>query len=153
MRAIVAFDSIYGNTRKVAETIVVELIANRHKATLVSVRERQDVPDADILFIGSPTRLGRMTGRTRRFITRMDEEAWKGTTVVPFDTFIRSPDQLAMIPLMGMNTKGAAPRLAEMLRSKGMDVKEPLRVGVEGRKGPLATDYKKIVKTYLNSIL
>jgi menaquinone-dependent protoporphyrinogen IX oxidase len=155
MKAIVAFDSIYGNTRKVAEAIAAELISKGHKATLVSVRDKNlELPEADILFIGSPTRMGRMTGRAKRFVKHLDEQAWKGKKAFPFDTIMKMPDDPKEREKMRRWVEnGAAPRLGEMLRHIGFQVEPPLRIGVVSSKGPLVDGYEMLVKDYLKGLV
>lgn len=155
MNVIVAFDSIYGNTRRVAEVIAVELISRGHRATLVSVRDKvSELPEADMIFIGSPTRMGRMTGRTKRFAKHLDTVAWKGKKAAPFDTIMNAPeDPREREKARRWVDNGAAPRLKEMLDRIGLVTVEPLRVEVLGTKGPLVENYKRLVSDYVDRIL
>ena len=156
MKVIVAFDSVYGNTRKVAEMITAELVAGGHEATLVSLREKRSAEvKGDMLFLGSPTRMGRMTGKAKRFAKKLDEKEWKGKKAVSFDTIMAMPDdpkERAKAEKWTVN--GAAVRLAEMMRTKGLQVNDQLlRVPVTGLKGPLAENANEMVKEYLKKVM
>lgn len=155
MKVIIGFDSVYGNTRKVAEMITVELIARGHEAVLVSVREKNNVEiTGDLLFIGSPTRMARMTGKTKSFAKKLDD-GWKGKHIFAFDTIMAMPeDPKKMEKAKRWTENGAAPKLANLLRKKGFTVDdEMLRVTVAGLKGPLADNANDVVKQFLNKVL
>lgn len=153
MRAVVAVDSVYGNTRKVAECIAAELIAAGNEAELILLRDC--IPSnvkGDILFIGSPTRWGRMTGRAKKFVIRIDEADWKGKNAIAFDT-IMVPEKYEKAERGDKWTaNGAAPKLARLLKEKGLAINERmLRVEVTGLKGPLIDDYRAVVLEFLRS--
>ena len=63
MKAVIVYDSYYGNTKAAAEAIAEELKAEGHQADLRSVRQKYRVPpEGEILFLGSPVRMGSQEG-------------------------------------------------------------------------------------------
>ena len=92
MKGIVAYDSIYGNTERVAQAIAEEIRAQGHEVEVIDLGRR--IPRGvigDFAFIGSPTRLSRMTRRTKKFIKRLKRDPWSTKPVVAFETVMTVP--------------------------------------------------------------
>jgi flavodoxin len=143
MKGIVAFDSIYGNTKKVAEAIAEEIRTQGHEVELIDLGQK--IPRgalADFAFIGSPTRMSRMTGRTKKFIKRLNKKEWSTKTIVPFETVMTVPDDPEQkAKAAKWTTFTAAPRMKELGVKRGLKMSDDaLRVLVTGLKGPLAAD-------------
>jgi flavodoxin I len=142
LKGVVAYDSYFGNTKKVAETILEQIRAEGHEGELRSVKEDYpSPPQGDFLFVGSPNRMGRVTGRTKRFVKKLDLEAWRNKPMAVFTT-------IALLPKEGANEKqkkgaekwalGAAPKLRDMAKARGLNVVDKvLYVEVKDSKGPL----------------
>ncbi len=82
MKGIVVYDSYYGNTKRVAEAIAEQIKSEGHEAELRSVREDYpSPPQGDFMFVGSPNRMGGVTGRTKRYVKRLDRAVWKDKPV------------------------------------------------------------------------
>ena len=106
MNIVVVYDSVFGNTEKIAEAIADEL-----DASLVNVNQskRVDIEKVDYLIIGSPTHGGSSTDETQKFINsirRID-----GKKFATFDT--RS--KMKWVKIFGF----AAERMDAALRAKG----------------------------------
>src|SRR6185369_8361918 len=73
MHAVVAYESMYGNTRRVAEAIAAGL-QSTCSVTLVPVSqlERESLDTADLIVIGGPTHV---RGMSRRSTRKAAEEA------------------------------------------------------------------------------
>lgn len=143
MKGIVAFDSVYGNTLKVAEAIAEELRGQGQEIEVIDLGKR--IPrgaEADFAFIGSPTRMTKMTGRTKRFLRRLRKEHWSGHTIVAFDTVLKLPEDPEKRARSAKWTEdGAGPKIRAFAEERGMKVHpEVLRAEVVGMKGPLAPD-------------
>jgi menaquinone-dependent protoporphyrinogen IX oxidase len=68
MRAVVVYESMFGNTRRVAEAIA-DGISQRAITTLVPIAQlrEQPLPDADLVVVGAPTHMhGLSRQRSRR---------------------------------------------------------------------------------------
>ena len=151
MKGVVAFDSVYGNTRQVAEALKDELEKAGHTVVLLNVKETREVPsEGDFLFVGSPTRFGKMTSRSKRLVKKLDAESWRSKPIVVFDTHMPYPDE----PEEKRKSSkwinpGAAGRLTELAAGRGMNVRgPPLRCLVTDMKGPLAEGQLERARDY-----
>lgn len=138
---IVAFDSVFGNTKLVAEAIRDELEKAGHHAALLNVRESREVPTGGgFIFVGSPTRFGKMTGKSKRLVKKLDAEAWRSRPVVVFDTYAKMPtDPKEREESLKWVEPGAAGKLSALASDRGLSVRgPPLRCAVTGAEGPLA---------------
>lgn len=156
MKGIVAFDSVYGNTMKVAEAIAATLSDGGIEVEVIDLGKH--VPrgvEGDLLFIGSPTRMGRMTGRTKKFIKRLKKDRWSTRPVVAFDTMLKLPEgEDARRRAEKWTDNGAGPRIKELAQARGLNVhEEVLRVEVTGIKGPLASDGLDKAKDFTRAFL
>ena len=129
MKALVVFDSTYGNTEKIARAIGAALTGD------VKVQKAGDVNAAelasyDLLVIGSPTYGGRPMPTVADFLGKIPDDAVKGKNVAAFDT--RIPTKFAK--LFGY----AADRIAKSLKDKGANLMVPAEgFFVNGKSGPL----------------
>lgn len=156
MKGIVAFDSVYGNTRKVAEAIAEAIRAQGHEVEVLDLGRK--VPrgvTGDFVFVGSPTRMSRMTGRTKKFVKRLDKKVWSSRPVVPFETVMKVPDdpeQRAKAEKWTTHTAG--PRIKELAEKRGLRTSDSvLRAEVTGLKGPLAPDALEKVRVFTDQFM
>ena len=85
MRALVVYESMYGNTHAVAVSIAAGL-STRHDVTLVPVTRATPelVAAADLLVVGGPTHLHRMsTAASRRWAADAARKRGSGLTMDP----------------------------------------------------------------------
>jgi flavodoxin I len=132
MRAVIVYDSEYGNTERIAKAIAGGL-ASGGEVRLARVNEitPAELRGARLIIIGSPTQGGRPTKAMIAFLDDIPEDALKGVKVVAFDT--RMPTKL--VKIFGY----AAGRIADSLQEKGGTlVTSPEGFFVNGSKGPLA---------------
>ncbi len=89
-RALVAYDSDFGNTRQAAEEIARGIsMSGLVATTIVADVERLTparVEEFDILVIGSPNHRGNASIRVRRFIRRLGGKGFQGKRLAVFDT-------------------------------------------------------------------
>lgn len=146
MRALVVYESLWGNTLTIAEAIADGL---RHGMT-VDVVSADDAPPStegyELLVVGGPTHAFSMS----RAATRHTAVAEKGAPSEP-DRGIREwiddlPSQILGIPAATFDTRVDAPRLPgsaakaarHELRSRGFDTAiKPMTFRVHGYEGPL----------------
>ncbi len=146
MKGIVAYDSVNGNTKQVAEAIAEELKAAGCDVDLFSVKDRAPADvTGDLLFIGSPTRGGKMTKSTLRFVEGLSEERWKGKAIVAFDTVgPLSKDEekrKKWLERIDEGSKNAAEHIRSTGTKKGLTFNTKLlHFAVTGMWGPLAPD-------------
>jgi flavodoxin len=154
---VVAYSSVYGNTKLVAEAISQQIRADGGvDVDLVSIDE--GAPGSvvgDFMFVGSPTRGGRPTKKAKRFLEDLNVEAWRGKPVVLFDTVGPLPmDAEKRKVWLSRIDKGAADRMKNQLIEKGLSAHpELLHLAVTGFKGPLAVDALDIAKAFAHKFL
>ncbi len=87
MKALVIYDSFFGNTQKVA-TAIGKALATKGDVKVVKVSEtRPDVwKGRDVLVVGSPTRAFASTAAIRKYLHGIPRHALKGVKVAAFDT-------------------------------------------------------------------
>jgi menaquinone-dependent protoporphyrinogen IX oxidase len=127
----------------VAEAIADEIRAQGHEVEVYNLGAKvPKLAEGDFVFVGSPTRMGRMTGRTKKFVKRLDRTHFATKTVVPFDTILTLPnDPEKRQKALRWTEHGAAIRIKELAEKRGLKVYEQvLRVNVSGLKGPLVPE-------------
>ncbi len=141
MKALVIYDSIYGNTKKIAETVAAEL-GKGVKMVTVSDFSNKDLTGIDLLVVGSPILGWRPSEKTGKLLAALEAGELKGIKAAAFDTRVR-------LFIHG----DAAKKIAESLRKAGAEiVAEPCGFIVEGREGPLANDAVAKAKEWAASI-
>lgn len=143
MKGIVVCDSVYGNTKQVAEAIAEEIRSEGHEVELISLKDGE-APAAmgDFMFVGSPTRMGRPTGAAKEYLSGLNVDQWKGKPIVMYDTVGPLPkDEEKRKVWMTRIDKSAASRMRDLAEGRGLTVhRELLHIAVTGFKGPLAPD-------------
>jgi flavodoxin len=96
MNSIVIYASHYGNTRKIAATIV-RALRSRGAVQMFAVEDAPVAfpPDTDLLVVGGPTEVHGMTQPLLRLFDRMEPDALSGIAAAAFDTRVRWPRWLS----------------------------------------------------------
>ena len=131
MKALIVYDSVYGNTEKIARAIAAAIAPSGEVKVLrpgeVNPSELQAL---DLLVVGSPTQGGRPTPAIQDFLNKVQEPAIQGINVAVFDTRISTK----WVGIFGY----AAGKIADSLKRKGGTlVLPPEPFFVKGRQGPL----------------
>jgi flavodoxin len=156
MKGIVVFDSVYGNTKRVAEAIAEQIRADGHSADLINLGETESKKvEADFMFVGSPTRIGRMTKKAKAFVEGLDVEYWKNRPIVTFDTVgPLSEDEEKRKVWLARVEKSAATRMQDQAKARGLKVHpDVLHIAVTGFKGPLAPDALNIARDFTHRFI
>jgi flavodoxin len=151
MKGLVVYDSVYGNTKMVAEAIAHQIEDEGHQAEMRGLRDKTDNPtDGDYMFIGSPTRMGKMTPRAKNFLNKIERKLWADKPIFVFDTYGPLPESAEEREKKKKWLEpGAAGKLQNLLKKKGFNVSgELLRCEVMGIKGPLGSDELNRAKKY-----
>jgi len=135
MKALIVYDSLYGNTEKVAKAIA-DAIGGEAKST--GKVDPSELKGFDLLIVGSPTHGGRPSPPMREFLNKIPAGSLKGLSVAAFDTrFSKEGHGVGLRILMSV-LNFAAGRIAEALKKKGGNqIVEPEGFIVEGKEGPL----------------
>jgi menaquinone-dependent protoporphyrinogen IX oxidase len=147
MKGMVVYDTSYGNTKTVAETIAETLKESGIEVGLFKVKEvkKLGAKDYDFLVLGSPTRFGTMSFAIRGFLGKVKSEEWMNKPFTAFDT--ENPEN------MEKKEYSAAEKIAERLRDKKMNQLLPvLKTAVLGQKGPLKEGEIERTKDYTREL-
>ena len=140
MTARIVYDSVFGNTEKVAQAMG-DALASRMDAAVVKVGEidPDQVTDAKILIVGSPTRAFSPTPNTRSFLKQIPGNGLEGVMVAAFDTRVLLDDVNSAILNVFVKLFGyAAKPIAKRLQRRGGNlVLEPEGFIVNGTEGPM----------------
>lgn len=121
MNIVILFDSYFGNTRKVAETIA-EALRPAGDVTVLDIKsvDAADFEAPDLLIVGSPTRGFKPSTHTLEFFTKLPKDALRGVQVAAFDTRIALHTIESGILRFLVKTGGfAAKAIEKRLKRKG----------------------------------
>jgi flavodoxin len=129
MAALVIYESMYGNTARIAEAIGAAL-GEQFDVELKSLPEVDRIPDGiDVLVVGGPTYGHTVEAAMKTFLDGLPTGSLEGVEAAAFDTRIDWPKLLS-----GAASKGIADRLAQ----KGAHIAiDPESFRVEDKDGPL----------------
>lgn len=131
MKALIVYDSMYGNTEQIAKAIV-EGLGKSAESRIVKAADAkpEDVSGINLLIIGSPTQGAKMTVPVQDFLNKLSSDNLKNVKTAAFDTRMTNK----IIGLFGF----AAPKIAKSLEEKGTGTVVPAEgFWVKGGKGPL----------------
>jgi flavodoxin len=137
MKALVLYDSTYGNTERIARAIG-EALGDGCRVLRASDTSARDLIEAGLLLVGCPTQGGRPTGAVKKLLGGIEARALSGVAAAAFDTRFAPADQGLGLRLLMRVIGYAAPRIASQLEAKGARlVAPPEGFIVEGTEGPL----------------
>ena len=156
MRIAVAYDSVYGNTKIVAEAIAQQAVQDGCSSDLLNLRKDKfrDL-EGDVLFVGGPTHMGGMTHRVRRFLKRVDREYWGRRTLVAFDTYGPvGSDPESRRKAQRWIEPGAVGGIITLAQELGLPIRtDNLRCLVAELRGPLVPDALSFAKKFTHELL
>lgn len=140
MKALVIYDSFFGNTEQIAQSIGNALASQEDVRILrVSNVKPEQLTGLKLLVVGSPTRAFSPTPAINRLLGSIPKHGLRGVKVAAFDTRISMNDIDSRIlpPLVKVFGYAAKP-IADRLRKKGGELAIPPEgFFVEGSEGPL----------------
>jgi flavodoxin len=141
MKAMVVYDSVFGNTEKVAQAIGQALGSPEDvKVVRVSDAKPEQLVGLTLLIVGSPTRQFSPTGATTGFLKSIPKHGLKGVKVAAFDTrFTENAIEKVRILAFFVKIFGyAAKPITDRLQKKGGElVVPPEGFYVGDTEGPL----------------
>jgi len=157
---MIIYDSVFGNTKQVAETIAKVFESDKDTRILqVSKAKPDQLTGLDLLVFGSPTRAFNATAAINRFLKSIPKNSLKGVNVATFDTRISLEDVNSRIlpPLVKVFGYAAKP-IADKLEKKGaQSIIPPEGFFVKDTEGPMkdgelerASEWAKQVITHFN---
>jgi flavodoxin len=130
-KAIVVYESVFGNTKRAAETIIEGIKGAGVEADLSTPKELDpnQLTAFDAIIIGSPNHMGGATRGIKKFIDRLGKLKLEGKLTAIFDTYGGGEYEKA-VKKMEKQILDKAPGLK--LASPGLSLR------VEGMRGPIA---------------
>jgi flavodoxin len=159
VKAMVVYDSMYGNTGRIAEAIG-KALGPKEDVEIVRVGEvrPEQLAGVTLLIVGSPTQRFSPTGATTQFLKGTPKNGLEGVKVAAFDTRI-TESEIGKVRILAFFVSifgYAAKPIADRLQKKGGQLTVPPEgFYVGGMEGPLlegelerATDWaKQIIAT------
>jgi len=130
-KVLLVYESKYGNTKLVAETIaegIKEVSDNQTTIYELKEIELKQPPDFDVILIGSPNHMGRPTGGVKKFINELGRLNVKGKYIAAFDTYM-AKDYEKAVKKMEKRINEKMPEFILLTPS--------LSIRVDGMKGPI----------------
>ena len=137
LKALVVYDSMYGNTEKIALSIG-GAITGDVRVIHVNEANPPELESVSLLIVGSPTQGFRPTKPVQTLIKNLAGETLKDITVAAFDTRFAESDVGTALRLLIKMGGYAAPHIAKELKKKGVNLTVPPEgFIVKGKEGPL----------------
>jgi flavodoxin I len=140
MKALVVYDSKFGNTEQIAKAAGAAL-APQAEVTVVNVAEVTpgQLVGVDLLLVGSPTWGSRPTPAITRWLKGLPSQGLKGVQVAGFDTRgdMSQVDSRFVTALVGILGFAAKPISARLEKKGGTVAVQPEGFIVVDREGPL----------------
>ena len=138
MKVFVVYDSVYGNTQKIAEAMIAGIgIERETRIAKAPQASTADLEGIDLLIVGAPTHGGTYTEPVKTYLGGIPANALKGIKAAAFDTSFTVESQGAFVRFL-MKTFGfASPKIAKALASKGAEVLTSEIFYVVDTEGPL----------------
>ena len=136
MKSLVIYDSVYGNTEKIAQAIGKSL-----KAGVVSIKQvkTEDFKGIELLLVGSPTQAFNMLPAVKTWLKSLPKGSLTGMKVAAFDTRmdVKKVNNV-FLTFMESIFGYAAEKIGKVLIKKGgIQLVKPEGFMVEGSEGPL----------------
>ncbi len=155
MKVLIVYDSVFGNTEKIALAIGNSLSSKGNVETLrVSDVNPEQLIGLELIVVGSPTRVFKPIKSILNFIDKIPLNGLKSVKVAAFDTRISTPDvKLRFLNILVKMFGYAAKPIAYKLEKKGGSlIIPPEGFFVKDSEGPLkdgelerAVDWAKII--------
>jgi flavodoxin len=144
MKALIIFDSQYGNTEKIAKAIA-KGFTGEVKVMKVGDVKPEDIAWARTVIIGSPTQGGRQTAAIKAFTDSLKADSFTGKRLAAFDTRAKS----FIVKLFGW----AGDKIENSLKGKGGNITaQPQGFFVKSAKGPLVEGEEERATTWARAI-
>jgi flavodoxin len=140
MKALIVYESFFGNTEKVAFAVREALAtAGDVRAVRVADVTPADLGGIDLLVVGTPTRGFSAGPATKAWIKTLTAGSLRGKKVAAFDTRIDPADVKSRIlpPLVKLFGYAAEPLAQQLRKLGGSDAAPPAGFYVQDSEGPL----------------
>jgi flavodoxin len=141
-KALVVYDSFFGNTERIAQSIG-NALGRQEDVGIIRVAnvKPEQLTGLNLLIVGSPTRAFRPTPAIKNLLKSIPKNGLKGVKVAAFDTRMTEEeiDSAVFILRILVNIFGyAAKPISDRLKKKGGElIASPEGFFVHGTEGPL----------------
>jgi flavodoxin len=144
MKGLIVYESMYGNTEKIAQAIG-EALGKSEEVAIMRVGEAnsEQFTGLDLCILGSPTQRFQSTTAISDLLEKIPQNGLRGVKVAAFDTRLseewikKTPALAFFVKLLGRSAY-AAKRIADKLQKKGGTlIAPPEGFYVEDTEGPL----------------
>jgi flavodoxin I len=137
MSTLIIYDSLYGNTEKIANAIG-DSISGGSKVLRVEKAGSLEFGKFDLLIVGSPTQAGSPTKTMQDFLSGIPDKDIKNIDVTAFDTRMSGKGHNLFVGIVVNFFGYAAEKILNSLRKKGCRIRAaPQGFIVESKEGPL----------------
>ena len=136
MKTLIVYDSVYGNTGKLAAAMGEALEARTVKAANVT---KEDLEGVKLLIAASPTRAFQPMPTIKKWIKSLPSDSLSGVKVAAFDTRVslEEVDSKVLTFMAGRFGYAAEPMAKGLAKKGGTPAAEPEGFIVSGNEGPL----------------
>jgi flavodoxin I len=140
MKSVVVYDSLYGNTKAIAQAIG-DALPGEVQVLSVGEVNPGDLGTADLLIVGSPTQRLRPTVAATSFLKSIPQKGLKGVKVAAFDTRL-TWSEIEKVRILAFVVKifggyAAAPIAGRLGKKGGELTVSPVGFYVASGEGPL----------------
>lgn len=155
MKALIIYDSYFGNTEKIAKALPQSFSKN----DTVAVSNVKDftpklLNNLDLLIVGSPTRAFSATEGITKFLKALPNDSLSGIKVASFDTRVNTKkvNNILLNFLVSIFGYAAEPILKKLVKKGGEPILQPEGFFVEESEGPLSQGEMERVKNWIENI-
>ncbi len=136
MKALVVYDSVFGNTEKVAQAMGTALECEARRITEVTPEQ---LTGLDALIVGSPTQAFQALKPVKAFLKSISVGSLKGVKVAAFDTRmdVKEVNNAVLTVFAKAFGYAAEPIGKQLVKKGGVQAVPPEGFIVNGEKGPL----------------
>jgi len=141
MKALVLYDSSFGNTKHLAEVIAAEL-GKEAETVFIENADPAELSRAELLIIGSPIQGFRPTEKMNKFLTHLKPGQLNGVKATTFDTRVK----------VWIHGNAADPMAHQLKRAGAEIICKQEYFYVEGKEGPIFPGEVERAITWANQI-
>jgi flavodoxin I len=136
VKALVVYDSVYGNTEKVAQAMAAVLECEARRVTAVTAEQ---LAGLDVLLVGSPTQAFQPLKPVKAFLKNIPAGKLDGIKVAAFDTRmdVKEVNNAVLTFFAKLFGYAAEPIGKQLVKKGGTQAVPPAGFIVEGSEGPL----------------
>ncbi|MBN2135846.1 MAG: flavodoxin family protein [Acidobacteria bacterium] len=153
MKVLIVYDSLFGNTEKVANAIKEGIGKKDTKVIKVKDAGLEMLEGIDLLIVGSPVHGGKPSADMKKFLSSIPSGSLKGCKAAAFDTGIPKEGQGRFVKFILGVFGYAAKGIASTLKQKGAQILDAETFFVLDKEGPLKEGELDRAKTWAKELI